>query len=67
LLTTLRAVAGTGPDRIPPELEAAASVRNYVGSAVKFHLGGRGILAVIGNEGGSAPEWFAEMLRDVAS
>lgn len=63
LRDTLRAVAGTGPEHIPPELEAAASTRTYAGSTVKFSLGGRGVIAVIGDEGGSAPEWFAEMLN----
>jgi hypothetical protein len=57
LQAALEALADGG--NIPAELLAAASMAGPDGQAVKTCIDGRKVFVVIGDEGGSAPEWAA--------
>jgi len=64
LAAALQAVLQAEQDgEIPPQLLAAASMAGPDGQAVKCVIDGREVIAVIGDEGGSAPEWLHAIRR----
>jgi threonine dehydrogenase-like Zn-dependent dehydrogenase len=63
LRTTLRLVAGTTGERIPPELEAAMAIRQPGGSVVHLTVAGREVIAVV--DGDSPAEIWAAIYQRV--
>jgi hypothetical protein len=51
---------------VPPNLLAAAAERRAAGSSVRLAVGGRDVIAVIGDEGGDPREWWTALHKFAA-